>query len=216
MKNALILGGSGALGKSLVQAFKSSKPIWKVINIDMFSNKEADMNYEIKKNLDASEIKEIKNKIKSNLDCIISVAGGWEGVSLDDENVIQSLNIMMERNLNSSILAALLAKKYLTSQGLLVFTGANAVKAGYNPGMLSYHLAKQSVHHLTELLAETEQLPKTSKIITILPTTIDTPSNRVAMKDADFSTWTKPEDIAALIKKWADSGKYPSERFYKV
>lgn len=36
-------------------------------------------------------------------------------------------------------------------------------------------------------------------VIGILPTTIDTPANRVAMPDSDFDTWTKPNDIAKEI-----------------
>lgn len=36
------------------------------------------------------------------------------------------------------------------------------------------------------------------------------------MKEADFTKWTKPEDIADLIKKWADTQDYPKENFYKI
>jgi hypothetical protein len=36
------------------------------------------------------------------------------------------------------------------------------------------------------------------------------------MKDADFSKWTKPDDIARLLKEWADKKDYPKELFYKV
>jgi hypothetical protein len=32
-----------------------------------------------------------------------------------------------------------------------------------------------------------------------VPSTIDTPQNRKAMPDADFSNWVKPEDIANII-----------------
>jgi NAD(P)-dependent dehydrogenase (short-subunit alcohol dehydrogenase family) len=33
----------------------------------------------------------------------------------------------------------------------------------------------------------------------ILPGTIDTPANRKAMSDADFSKWVKPVTIASLM-----------------
>jgi NAD(P)-dependent dehydrogenase (short-subunit alcohol dehydrogenase family) len=33
----------------------------------------------------------------------------------------------------------------------------------------------------------------------VLPGTIDTPANRSAMPQADFSTWTAPQDIARVI-----------------
>lgn len=45
----------------------------------------------------------------------------------------------------------------------------------------------------------------TLSAIGILPTTIDTPSNRNAMEHADFDEWTKPEDIAKEIVTWMES-----------
>lgn len=39
--------------------------------------------------------------------------------------------------------------------------------------------------------------------------TIDTPQNRQSMPDADFSTWAKPEQIAGLLRMWADGNNLP-------
>ena len=50
----------------------------------------------------------------------------------------------------------------------------------------------------------------------LIRTTIDTDSNRKAMPDADFSKWTKKEDIANTIKNMADSQIYPTEGFLKL
>jgi NAD(P)-dependent dehydrogenase (short-subunit alcohol dehydrogenase family) len=170
MKNLLIVGGSGALGRSVISHFKKSTPLWKVFNIDFKSNDLADNNYKIQSGLNQNELGLISaNLWKNRLDCIINTAGGWEGSSLSDDNIIDSLNNMMKMNLNSTVLSAYLAKKYLNENSLVVFTGANAVKSQMNPGMLSYHLAKQSVHHLAELLSSTNELPKGAKVITILP-----------------------------------------------
>ncbi len=33
----------------------------------------------------------------------------------------------------------------------------------------------------------------------IVPTTIDTPANRTGMPDADFSTWSRPAEIAKVV-----------------
>jgi hypothetical protein len=40
------------------------------------------------------------------------------------------------------------------------------------------------------------------KVVTILPETIDTPTNRQAMPNSDFSKWSKPEQIGELLKSW--------------
>jgi NAD(P)-dependent dehydrogenase (short-subunit alcohol dehydrogenase family) len=54
------------------------------------------------------------------------------------------------------------------------------------------------VHRLTEALAE--ELGGTGVTVNaILPSIIDTPTNRADMPDADTSGWVKPEAIADVI-----------------
>jgi len=38
----------------------------------------------------------------------------------------------------------------------------------------------------------------------ILPGTMDTPTNRKSMPDADFSKWAKTDDVAELVLSLAD------------
>jgi dihydropteridine reductase len=88
--------------------------------------------------------------------------------------------------------------------------------------MLGYGLSKVGAHHFVHTLGETtgksiatksrrrqaRRLRKDSEYLDtlsavgILPTTIDTPSNRDAMPKADFNQWTKPIDIAKEIGTW--------------
>ena len=37
------------------------------------------------------------------------------------------------------------------------------------------------------------------RVNAVLPSVIDTPANRASMPDADFDTWVRPEQIAAVI-----------------
>lgn len=222
MKKVLILGGSGALGKSVVNTFKSTKPIWNVINLDFSENKNADYNYQLNSNSDNFISKDEISKIgklevfQKKLDCIINVAGGWRGGSIESEDILESTQQMISMNLYSTLLSAHLAKKFLNENSLMIFTGANSVKEGMHAWMMGYQLSKNSVHHLTDvLLKNPNELPTNTKLITILPNTIDTQSNRSAMPDADFSSWTKPEEIARVLKNWADEKNYPSETYYK-
>jgi NAD(P)-dependent dehydrogenase (short-subunit alcohol dehydrogenase family) len=218
MKKLLIIGGYGSLGKSIIHTFKKS-PNWKIMNIDFNPNLEADYNYQIKDNLNFEEVTRIDKLDYLNnekLNCIVNVAGGWRGGSLDNTDIIESVNMMMQSNLFSSVLAAHLGKKFLNKNSLFILTGANIVKTQLNPGMLGYHLSKNSVHHLTDILVIKKILPENTKVFTILPTTIDTTANRNAMPDADFSKWTKPEAIAKLIKDWSDNKNLPEDTFVKV
>jgi dihydropteridine reductase len=222
-KKCLIIGGAGALGKSVINEFRKNS-IWKILNIDFKNNQNAHYNYQIQQSLKGEELKNIRNYSEQTFnpektcDCIINVAGGWNGGDLKDDNLINTLDQMINMNLYSTMLATYLAKHLLKNKkgenSTLILTGANAVYSDLNPGMIGYHLSKQAVHHLTELLVKKEEM-KHSKIITILPTVIDTEANRKGMPDSDFSKWTKPEVIASKIRKWAEGQDKVEGAFYK-
>lgn len=70
--------------------------------------------------------------------------------------------------------------------------------ANHNQNMTAYGLAKSLVIRLAELM---NVEAKGTNVVTgvVIPSTIDTPQNRTAMPDADFSSWVKPEAIANVI-----------------
>ena len=65
-------------------------------------------------------------------------------------------------------------------------------------GMIAYGLSKSLIFRLAELMND-EAKGKNVVVNVIVPGTIDTPQNRKAMPDADFSKWTKAEAIADII-----------------
>lgn len=69
-------------------------------------------------------------------------------------------------------------------------------------GMIAYGLAKSLIFRLAELLNEEAKGTDVVTVV-IVPSTIDTPQNRAAMPDADFSKWVKPEAIAEVIYFYA-------------
>ena len=73
----------------------------------------------------------------------------------------------------------------------------------------AYGITKQATHSIALQLAERVDIPKSSDVITILPTMIDTPANRKSMPDADTSTWIPPEKIGDLLRAWADGENRP-------
>ncbi len=54
------------------------------------------------------------------------------------------------------------------------------------------------MHRLTESLADELKL-KGVTVNAVLPSIIDTPTNRRDMPNADFSRWVAPADLAAVI-----------------
>ncbi|CAG0974892.1 partial putative NAD-dependent oxidoreductase, partial [Gammaproteobacteria bacterium] len=65
-------------------------------------------------------------------------------------------------------------------------------------GLAAYAAAKTAVVVLTETLHE-ELSGFGVRVNAVAPSTIDTPANRRAMPDADFSQWTAPARIAEVL-----------------
>ena len=65
-------------------------------------------------------------------------------------------------------------------------------------GMVAYGLSKSLIFRLAEMMNDEA---KGTNVVTnvVAPSTIDTPSNRKSMPDADFSKWVTPEAIADVI-----------------
>ncbi len=76
-------------------------------------------------------------------------------------------------------------------------------------------MAKTAVHSLAINLSE-EAKESGSRVITLLPETIDTESNRQAMPNADYNTWSKPEQIGQLVKGWVDGLNTPNNGSFAV
>lgn len=83
--------------------------------------------------------------------------------------------------------------------GQIVFIGARpAIVPGAAAGMVAYALSKSLIFRLAEMINE-EGKDKGITASVVVPSVIDTPQNREAMPDADFSDWVTPEEIAANI-----------------
>jgi NAD(P)-dependent dehydrogenase (short-subunit alcohol dehydrogenase family) len=65
-------------------------------------------------------------------------------------------------------------------------------------GMAAYTASKAGVAALTVALAE--EVVKVGILVNaVAPSIMDTPANRTAMPQADFSAWPKVEEVAATI-----------------
>ena len=65
-------------------------------------------------------------------------------------------------------------------------------------GLSAYCVSKGGVRVLTESIAE-EVKDSGINVNAIMPSIIDTPANRTAMPDEDYSRWVSPTDIAKVI-----------------
>ncbi|MFJ3483185.1 SDR family oxidoreductase [Pseudomonas sp. NPDC090202] len=132
------------------------------------------------------------------IDGLVNVAGGFawetlEGASLSTWDHLYQMNLRTAVVASQAVLAHLLAPQ----GGRVVNIGAQAsLKAGL--GMGAYAASKAGVARLTEALAE-ELKDRHITVNAVLPSIIDTPTNRTDMPDADFSRWVSPTQLAAVI-----------------
>nr|CAB3265340.1 dihydropteridine reductase [Phallusia mammillata] len=204
----VVYGGSGALGRALVNAFKASNH--SVVSIDLVSNDLADSNVVIK-NLTSwpEQHQEVVDGVGSVLgdqkvDGLFCVAGGWAGGNAASKDYVKNADLMWKQSVWSSTIAGSLAAKFLKPGGVLTLTGASPATSE-TPGMIGYGLAKAAVHQLCKsLAAPSSGLPENACTICVLPVTLDTPMNRKFMPKSDFSTWTPLEFIAEMFLKWAN------------
>lgn len=132
------------------------------------------------------------------VDVLINVAGGfvWQTVADGDA---QTWDRMYAMNVKTALNASKAALRHLIASGAgrIVNVGAaGAVKSA--AGMGAYAASKAGVMRLTESLAE-ELKDEGVNVNAVLPTIIDTPTNRADMPDADFTRWVAPGDLAAAI-----------------
>ena len=132
------------------------------------------------------------------LDGLINIAGGFRFEKIS-EGKIDSWDTMYKLNLRTTVISCQAALPYLlkSGSGRIVNVGAmGAQKAA--AGMGPYAASKAGVAQLTEALAN-ELKDRGITVNAILPSTLDTPKNRVDMPKADFKRWVTLSEAAEVI-----------------
>jgi NAD(P)-dependent dehydrogenase (short-subunit alcohol dehydrogenase family) len=135
----------------------------------------------------------------SRLDALVNTVGGYTGGSKLWESDSKALERMLALNLLSGFALSRAAAKAMVKQGdgAIVNIAAKAA-LDHAAGIGAYAASKAAALAMMDSLAA--DLKGTGvRANTVLPSIIDTETNRQAMPGADFSTWPKPEDIARVI-----------------
>src|SRR5258706_6276050 len=225
-KNVIITGASGNLGKATVEKFISegytvmatvspgkTLPFKPAGDLETY---DADLRNE--KQVE-DMVSQIITKHKT-IDAALLLVGGFAagGVKVADG---QSLRKMYELNFETAYFAArpiFLQMQKQHAGGRIVLVGSRPVlipKDGKN--LIAYALSKSLLFNLAEYL-NAEGASQNVVTSVIVPSTIDTPANRLAMPKADFSSWVKPEEIATVMEficsQKADSLREPVIKVY--
>ena len=133
------------------------------------------------------------------LDVLVHVVGAFAGGQSVAETDDATWEQMRDLNLNSAFYTLRAAIPHLRKSGsgrIVAIGSLTAVEP--HPGLAAYITFKAALAMLVRTVAlENRDAGVTANVV--LPGTMDTPANRKAMPNADFSKWLRPSDVADLV-----------------
>jgi NAD(P)-dependent dehydrogenase (short-subunit alcohol dehydrogenase family) len=133
------------------------------------------------------------------IDVFINTVGGYEAGRPLHETPLETFDFMLSLNARSSYITSQCVIPHMINQGsgcIIHFAARPGLQGKAN--MAAYSASKAAVIRLTES-ASAELKSKGINVNCILPGTLDTPQNRVAMPNDDFSQWVRLESLAGVI-----------------
>jgi len=210
-KVVLVAGGTGGLGKAVSLAFPAEGAKTVVTyrkEAELAALREAAAGHATRlegHTADVTDEAAVRNLVESivarhgRLDVLVNTVGGYAGGiklwSLESKTFEQmlSLNLCSGYALARASVVPMLKQK----SGAIVNVAAKAA-VDHGAGASAYAASKAAAVAMMDSLAE--DLKGTGvRVNSILPSIIDTETNRKAMPDANFATWPKPEDIARVV-----------------
>ena len=195
-----VTGAAGALGRKTVEILAGQG--WKVAAIDLAAVPAESVALALG-GVDLTDEEAVVAAVKrietefGGLDGLVNIAGGftWETIA---DGSIATWDKLYAMNVRTALIASRASLKLLrASKGSIVnVSAAGSVKAAM--GMGAYAASKSGVSRLTEALAE-ELKDASVRVNAVLPSIIDTPTNRKDMPDAAFDKWVAPEQLAQVI-----------------
>jgi len=136
---------------------------------------------------------------------LVNIAGGFVWEALSDGDPATWERMFRMNALTAVTMCKTCLPKLRQQPGAAIVNIGAAAAAKADAGMGAYAASKAAVAKLTESLAA--ELADTDVTVNaVLPTIIDTPTNRADMPDADTANWVSAEDIARVIAFLASSG----------
>ena len=219
-KVAIITGGTGALGRSVVLSFaeEGAKVVCTYV-IDKEKNECLSLMKNKKRMIDfikadVTKQKDVSMLIKGciakfkRIDVLVNIVGGFVYSNIIDTDE-KTWDHMIDINLKSAFLCSkgVLTHMIKKNYGKIVNISSRPALKG-SAGVGAYSASKAGVLNLTETIAD-EVKDYNINVNAVLPSTIDTRANRRDMPEEDFSKWVKPDEIARVIVFLASDDSKP-------
>ncbi|OGD15170.1 MAG: hypothetical protein A2W20_08595 [Candidatus Aminicenantes bacterium RBG_16_66_30] len=212
-KTVLVTGATGGLGQAVVKRFiGSGAVVAAVYRDDAGFRRLLDFVGEAEGSLsgfkaDVTSEPEVRTMVDGVLarygrvDALLNLVGAFRGGPDIAGTAEDDWDFLMRTNLKSAFLCsrAVLPAMMKAGSGRIINVAARpAVEKKGRAKAGAYAVSKAGVVLLTETIAE-EFRRSGITAHCIAPGTIDTPENRAAIPDADFSKWTDAADIAEVL-----------------
>ena len=213
MKVVLVTGATGGLGRAVVKSLLEAGMTVAAVYRDETKLGELETQAGGKREAlqgfradvtDEQSVRELVEAVLGRfgrIDALLNLVGGYRGGADIAGTGEADWDFLLLTNLKSAFLCskAVLPAMMKAEAGRIVSVAARpAVEKKGRTKAGAYAVAKAGVVTLTEAIAE-EGRKSNITANCILPGTIDTPENRRLLPAADFSKWTRPEDIASVL-----------------
>jgi NAD(P)-dependent dehydrogenase (short-subunit alcohol dehydrogenase family) len=195
-KIAVVTGGTGALGAAVAGGFESAG-----YQVHVTSSRDADARAWKGPGrahaVDLSNVDAVRALAQgfSEVHALALCAGAFAMAKLNDLGSAD-LEKMMSANYETASFSLAAFGPKMRPGAAAVVVGSQAYQG--SAGMAPYAASKAAVVSLARSAA-LEWKDAGVRVNAVLPDTIDTPANRRAMPNADFSRWATPDELADVI-----------------
>ncbi|MEO8209032.1 MAG: SDR family oxidoreductase [bacterium] len=215
---AIVTGGTGALGRTIVKKLSDEGIIIYVPSrtleefnkiFDSSQDKKSEY-FELRKiygfvcnavdeNSVIGFVNDVASKENGNIDYLINTVGGISQSANIVDLTTDTLDKMIDLNFKSTFYFTREVLKFMQkkSYGRILSIGAMAALEPA-PGRFAYSFAKAGVINLMDTISE-EMKDLNIRCNTIIPSILDTAANREWGSPEDIKKWIKPEEVAEII-----------------
>ena len=207
MRGVLVAGGTGALGAGVLRALlEGGYPVTATWVMDRERERvEADFEGADGLSLVQADLMEPDGArtavdATENLGAVVNLVGGFAAGPTAHETDLETYERMLTLNLRPGFLLVGAAFPALIDSGGGAYVGVSA-RPALQPfkGSAAYSTAKAAVLAFVKAL-DADYGKDGIRSNAILPSVIDTPANRAATPDADFSKWVQPDAIGRVVR----------------
>lgn len=208
----VITGASGNLGHATARAFQATGD--HTVLIDRSGDRLRELFAEVADSPDHLLLGGVDLSAESSLDAMVAqtmakfgridalvhTVGAWRGGKPVHKEDLATWDFLFNVNLRTTLLCcrAVIPTMLTQGRGSIVAVSSRDGLAG-SGGYAAYSASKSAVLRLVESLAD-ELKTSNINVNCIMPGTIDTPQNRAASPEADFTKWVEPAAIADVIQ----------------